>query len=414
MEQVGAEGAVDAAALRPADVRRAGRRSRSGCDRGKSRAALSRFSELRTPPGNCPPTIWPPHATAAGSWHAGQLARRLGRRSCWSAGDRGRPSLRRLDWRRGCLLRSQDGARPVAAALSNRLSTEAGAGARRARLLRGGSQLRTAASSRPPIGSSASTSAPANDLGERAAADEHERRLLLGAAGHTARPRPRRLGSGAELPTARGRLSAYSLSDGSLALEHTDGPRRGQRRRHHRSCKRRSPYESRVRRAPARLTEPCLDGTGYRLAPRPRLPRRRDRLGAIRSTLPTGTASTSTAQPVILGRILVAASKDGFQAWDRIARRRLWHRRLTPALSKKGERRRPDERPRGRPRGHGRQAHLRPLKSMPLATAAWRRHSRPRRVVCFWRSGCRASPSPPPLSRATACSRRAPTGCFAG
>src|SRR6266487_1157936 len=39
--------------------------------------------------------------------------------------------------------------------------------------------------------------------------------------------------------------------------------------------------------------------------------------------------------PVILGRILVAASKDGFQAWDRIARRRLWHRRLTPALSKK-------------------------------------------------------------------------------
>jgi hypothetical protein len=40
--------------------------------------------------------------------------------------------------------------------------------------------------------------------------------------------------------------------------------------------------------------------------------------------------------PVILGRILVAASKDGFQAWDRVTRRRLWHRRLTPALSQKG------------------------------------------------------------------------------
>jgi outer membrane protein assembly factor BamB len=39
--------------------------------------------------------------------------------------------------------------------------------------------------------------------------------------------------------------------------------------------------------------------------------------------------------PVILGRILVAASKDGFQAWDRVTQRRLWHRRLTPALSKK-------------------------------------------------------------------------------
>jgi outer membrane protein assembly factor BamB len=40
--------------------------------------------------------------------------------------------------------------------------------------------------------------------------------------------------------------------------------------------------------------------------------------------------------PVIHGRILVAASKDGFQAWDRVARRRLWHRRLTPAHSRTG------------------------------------------------------------------------------
>jgi len=40
--------------------------------------------------------------------------------------------------------------------------------------------------------------------------------------------------------------------------------------------------------------------------------------------------------PVILGRILVAASKDGFHAWDRVTRRRLWHRRLTPPLSSKG------------------------------------------------------------------------------
>jgi outer membrane protein assembly factor BamB len=38
--------------------------------------------------------------------------------------------------------------------------------------------------------------------------------------------------------------------------------------------------------------------------------------------------------PVILGRVLVAASKDGFHAWDRMSRRRLWHRQLTPALSK--------------------------------------------------------------------------------
>jgi hypothetical protein len=32
--------------------------------------------------------------------------------------------------------------------------------------------------------------------------------------------------------------------------------------------------------------------------------------------------------------VVGAASKDGFHAWDRVSRRRLWHRQLTPALSK--------------------------------------------------------------------------------
>ena len=46
-------------------------------------------------------------------------------------------------------------------------------------------------------------------------------------------------GSGAELPTARGRLSAYRLRDGGLAVEHRDRPGGRQRRRHHRPRQRR-------------------------------------------------------------------------------------------------------------------------------------------------------------------------------
>ena len=39
---------------------------------------------------------------------------------------------------------------------------------------------------------------------------------------------------------------------------------------------------------------------------------------------------------VIAGRLLVAAGKDGVHAWDRLARRRLWHRQLTPAETTPG------------------------------------------------------------------------------
>jgi outer membrane protein assembly factor BamB len=43
------------------------------------------------------------------------------------------------------------------------------------------------------------------------------------------------------------------------------------------------------------------------------------------------------ANAVLIGeRLLVAAAKDGFYAWDRVARRRLWHRELTPWQSEPG------------------------------------------------------------------------------
>ena len=53
--------------------------------------------------------------------------------------------------------------------------------------------------------------------------------------------------------------------------------------------------------------------------------------------------------PVIIGRLLVAANKDGFHAWDRVARRRLWHRRITPALSGGGTTAGPTDGPEGGP-----------------------------------------------------------------
>jgi hypothetical protein len=231
---VGAEGAVDAAALRPADVRRAGRRSRSSCDRGKSRRRFPASQSCGHRLGIARPrsgrhTPWRPDLG-----HAGQLARRLGRRSCWSAGDRGRPSLRRLDSRRGCLLRSQDGARAVAAALSNRCLRKR-RGRAPARLLRGGRgcgrpRRRGLRSGRLPR-----QAHRPNDLGERAAADEHERRLLLGAACRRARRRSRRLGLGCRAANGAGPAQCLFAKRRLPRLEHTDGPRRGQRRRHHRS-----------------------------------------------------------------------------------------------------------------------------------------------------------------------------------
>ena len=41
--------------------------------------------------------------------------------------------------------------------------------------------------------------------------------------------------------------------------------------------------------------------------------------------------------PVLVGpRLLVLANKDGFRAWDRLTRRRLWHRRLTRSTDSTG------------------------------------------------------------------------------
>jgi outer membrane protein assembly factor BamB len=141
-------------------------------------------------------------------------------------------------------------------------------------------------------------------------------------------------GSGAELPTARGRLTAYSLRDGSLVWS--------------------TPTVATGANGGGVIAPASVDlrtdlayvatGSPYRAVPGPNPGT--DSLLALR--LEDGAVVWSdqvhagdmhgfdfNSAPVILGRILVAASKDGFHAWDRVTRRRLWHRRLTPALSKK-------------------------------------------------------------------------------
>jgi outer membrane protein assembly factor BamB len=141
-------------------------------------------------------------------------------------------------------------------------------------------------------------------------------------------------GSGAELPTARGRLTAYSLRDGSLVWSTPTVP---------------TGANGGGVIAPASVDLRAnlayvATGSPYRAVPGPNPGT--DSLLALR--LEDGAVVWSdqihagdthgfdfNSAPVILGRILVAASKDGFQAWDRVTRRRLWHRRLTPALSKK-------------------------------------------------------------------------------
>ena len=168
-------------------------------------------------------------------------------------------------------------------------------------------------------------------------------------------------GSGAELPTARGRLSAYSLRDGTLVWSTPTVPpeANGGGVIAPASVDLRANLAYVATGSPYRALPGPNPGTGSLLA------LRLDN-GAVAwrdQVYPHDTHGFDfNSAPMIIGRIIVAASKDGFQAWDRVARRRLWHRRLTPALSKKGGVAGPMNGPEGGPGRHGRHAHLRPLE----------------------------------------------------
>jgi outer membrane protein assembly factor BamB len=53
--------------------------------------------------------------------------------------------------------------------------------------------------------------------------------------------------------------------------------------------------------------------------------------------------------PLLLGRFVFATAKNGVWAWDRWARKRLWHRQLTPASSAPGVPSGPTDGPEGGP-----------------------------------------------------------------
>jgi outer membrane protein assembly factor BamB len=142
-------------------------------------------------------------------------------------------------------------------------------------------------------------------------------------------------GSGAELPTARGRLTAYSLRDGSPVWSTPTVPpgANGGGVIAPASVDLRAGLAYVATGSPYRAVPGANPGTDSLLA-------LRLQDGAVVWSDQIHAHDTHgfdfNSAPMILGRVLVAASKDGFQAWDRVARRRIWQRRLTPALSKKG------------------------------------------------------------------------------
>jgi outer membrane protein assembly factor BamB len=154
-------------------------------------------------------------------------------------------------------------------------------------------------------------------------------------------------GSGGETPTARGRLSAYDLRDGAarwstpmvdegaygggILAPATVDPLRG---RIYVSTG--APYadDGTPIRGASSLVELSLDGRVVH-----------------RDALPAGQVAglDLNSAPLLLGRLALATAKDGVWAWDRIARRRLWHVQLTPSSSAAGQASGPSDGPEGGP-----------------------------------------------------------------
>jgi outer membrane protein assembly factor BamB len=155
-------------------------------------------------------------------------------------------------------------------------------------------------------------------------------------------------GSGAELPTARGRLSAYALKDGSLVWSTPMVPEGGNgggviapasvdRRAGLAYVATGSPYQAIAGDNPGTCALVAL----------------RLRNGSITWVDQVHKGDTHgfdfNSAPVIIRRLLVATNKDGIYGWDRVARRRLWHRRITPALSGGSQTAGPTDGPEGGP-----------------------------------------------------------------
>lgn len=135
-------------------------------------------------------------------------------------------------------------------------------------------------------------------------------------------------GSGAELPTARGRLSAYRLGDGALVWSSPTvpegangggviGPASVDERAGLVYVATGSPYGAVPGDNPGTcslLALRLLDGT---------------RVWEDQVHASDRRGFDLNSAPVIAGRLLAATAKDGVYAWDRVRRERLWHVQLT-------------------------------------------------------------------------------------
>jgi outer membrane protein assembly factor BamB len=138
-------------------------------------------------------------------------------------------------------------------------------------------------------------------------------------------------GSGGELPDTRGRLTAYSLADGALVWSAATVPEGGNGG----GVIAPASVDPNLRLAYIATGSPYQAVAGANPGT----------CSLIAVSLLDGSIAWSdqvyegdtrgfdfNSAPVMIGRILVAANKDGFYGWDRIARKRLWHRRLTDSI----------------------------------------------------------------------------------
>ncbi|HEY4278005.1 MAG TPA: PQQ-binding-like beta-propeller repeat protein [Conexibacter sp.] len=139
-------------------------------------------------------------------------------------------------------------------------------------------------------------------------------------------------GSGAELPTARGRLTAYRLRDGRLLWSTATvpegangggliGPVSVDPRAGLAYAATGSPYEAVPGDNPGTCSLIAL--------------RLRDGTVVWQDQVhPADTQGFDfNSAPVIVGRRLIATAKDGVYAWDRVRRKRIWHVQLTDPLA---------------------------------------------------------------------------------
>jgi outer membrane protein assembly factor BamB len=155
-------------------------------------------------------------------------------------------------------------------------------------------------------------------------------------------------GSGTEANATRGRLSAYSLHDGTLLWSTPMVPSSGN--------------------GGGILGQPTVDldarrvfvSTGGAYVPQSGSEPGTDSL--VELALDDGSVVFSdqvhagdqlgldlNSSPLLLGRLVVVAGKDGFRAWDRFTHARLWHVQVTPATPAPGQPANPTSGPEGGP-----------------------------------------------------------------